>query len=76
MFGNEQKSVVLDAVKEASTQWKSAFYSGDAVGCAAQYEKNAVMQAKPFGTFTGRIEIQAFWQKPIDQDQVFLMLNI
>ena len=66
MFSDKQKATVLEAVNKASEQWKSAFNSGDAAGCAAQYEKNSVMQAKPFGTFTGTTEIQAFWQKLID----------
>ena len=66
MLTNEQTAVVLDAVKQASEQWKSAFNSGNAAGCANQYEDNAVMQARPFGTFTGIPEIQAFWQKLID----------
>ncbi|MGI9553333.1 MAG: nuclear transport factor 2 family protein, partial [Thermodesulfobacteriota bacterium] len=50
----------------ASAEWKSAFNSGNAAGCAAQYEENAVMHARPFGTFTGTAEIQGFWQKIID----------
>lgn len=58
--------VILDALDTASTKWKNAFNSGDAAGCAAQYEATAVMNAKPFGTFTGTEEIQAFWQKLID----------
>lgn len=62
----EEVDLVLNAVKTASTKWKNAFNAGDAVGCAAQYEDDAVMQAKPFGTFTGTTEIQAFWQKLID----------
>ncbi|MEC4675006.1 MAG: nuclear transport factor 2 family protein [Nitrospirota bacterium] len=62
----EQKAAVLSAVKQASVQWQSAFNSGDAAGCAAQYEKSAVMHARPFGTFMGTSEIQAFWQKLID----------
>lgn len=62
----EQAATVLDAVKQASAQWKGAFNAGDAAGCTAQYEDNAVMQAKPFGTYTGTAEIQAFWQKLID----------
>ena len=66
MVSNEQKAIVLEAVHKASEQWKTAFNSGDAAGCAGQYEKNAVMQAKPFGTFTGIAAIQAFWQKLID----------
>ena len=66
MTTNKGKTTVLEAVNTASAQWKSAFNSGDALGCAAQYEKVAVMHARPFGTFTGNIEIQAFWQKLID----------
>ena len=66
MTTTEQKTAVIDAVNKASAQWKSAFNSGDAAGCAAQYEKNAVMHARPFGTFTGSYEIQGFWQKLID----------
>ncbi len=66
MITNEQKNTVLSAVKTASEQWKSAFNSGNAAGCANQYENNAVMHARPFGTFTGTTEIQAFWQQLID----------
>ena len=66
MTTNEQKGIVLEAVNKASGQWKAAFNSGDAAGCAAQYEKDAVMHARPFGTFTGTADIQAFWQKLID----------
>ncbi len=61
-----QKTAVLNAVEKASSQWVSAFNSGDAAGCASQYEKAAVMQARPFGTFSGTAEIQGFWQKLID----------
>ena len=57
---------VLSAVKEASSKWRNAFNSGDAAGCAAQYEVNAVMHARPFGTFNGTEAIQAFWQQLID----------
>lgn len=66
MVTTEQEAIVLAAVNKASAQWKSAFNSGDAAGCATQYEKNAVMHARPFGTFSGTAEIQGFWQKLID----------
>ncbi len=52
---------VLAATKLASEKWKAAFNAGDAAGCAACYEQDAVMVAKPFGTFHGREEIEAFW---------------
>ena len=53
-------------MNKASAQWQSAFNSGDAAGCAAQYELAAVMHARPFGTFKGTSEIQGFWQKLVD----------
>ncbi len=56
----------FEAIQKASTSWKDAFNSGDAAGCAAQYETDAVMRARPFGTYKGTTEIQAFWQKLID----------
>lgn len=65
-LSNEQKEVVLAAVNNASETWKNSFNTQNAAGCADQYENDAVMHARPFGTFTGTTEIQAFWQKLID----------
>lgn len=67
MTSENQKNTLLSALDVASSAWKSAFNAGDAAGCANQYEDNAIMRADPFGTFTGREQIQAFWQKLIDQ---------
>jgi len=66
MVNDEQQKVVFDAVNKASARWQSSFNSGNAEGCAAQYESTAVMHARPFGTFTGTADIQEFWQKLID----------
>lgn len=60
-------NTLLNAVNQASENWKNAFNSGDAAGCAAQYEADATMHARPFGTFVGTEQIQAFWQQLIDQ---------
>ena len=68
MIKEEKRQAVLDALKNASEKWKLAFNSGDAEGCASQYESDAVMTAKPFGVFTGKEEIQGFWQKLVDDD--------
>ena len=65
MLTNENENKVLQAVKLASEQWKAAFNRGDYVGCAAQYEVDAVMNATPFGQFKGREAIQGFWQQLI-----------
>lgn len=64
-LSNEAREQVLQAVNIASGKWKAAFNSGDYVGCAAQYEVDAVMNAMPFGQFKGREAIQGFWQQLI-----------
>ncbi|MEM0965452.1 MAG: nuclear transport factor 2 family protein [Verrucomicrobiota bacterium] len=63
---DEERTFLLAAVKKASEQWKTAFNSGDAPGCASHYEAEAVMTAEPFGEFRGKETIQAFWQKLIE----------
>ncbi len=57
----------LERSKTGISAWQVAFNNQDAAGCAAQYAEDAVMVAKPFGTFEGREAIQAFWQNVIDQ---------
>ncbi len=61
------ESNVLERCQAAIAAWQDAFNRQDAAGCAAQYEEDAEMRAKPFGTFQGREAIQAFWQQIIDQ---------
>lgn len=56
------KSEVRRIISEGSEKWKAAFNAGDAAGCAAQYEDDAIMHARPFGTFNGTTDIQIFWQ--------------
>ena len=63
---NNQNEKVLLAIETASNEWKSAFNSGNAEGCANQYEEHAVMHARPFGTFHGREDIQSFWNNLIN----------
>lgn len=58
---------ILAACKAGISAWQQAFNSQDAAGCAAQYAEDTVMEARPFGTFTGREEIRAFWQNIMDQ---------
>ena len=66
MLNESAKNRVIEAVNTASEIWKNSFNSGNANGCAMQYEEDAVMIATPFGTFSGRAEIEAFWQKLIE----------
>ena len=58
---------VLEACKEGIATWQKAFNNQDAKGCAEQYNDNAVMQARPFGSFEGRHTIESFQQGIIDQ---------
>jgi len=58
---------LLAAVRQASARWVRAFNSGDAEGCTQQYSEDAVMQVKPFGTYTGHTEIKAFWTNLVAQ---------
>lgn len=62
---NEQQ--ILNACKAGIATWQNAFNKQDAKGCAAQYSKNAVMHARPFGTFKGTEKIESFWQDIIEQ---------
>ena len=66
MVGEMQRQAPLRAVQRASDEWKAAFNSGSADGCASHYEVDAVMTSNPFGVYHGRDEIQRFWQKLID----------
>ncbi|MCL9782911.1 nuclear transport factor 2 family protein [Vibrio sp. S4M6] len=58
---------ILNRSQQGIAAWQAAFNRQDAKGCADQYAEDAVMVAKPFGTFKGREQIQAFWQNIIDQ---------
>ncbi|NRF29686.1 nuclear transport factor 2 family protein [Vibrio coralliilyticus] len=58
---------VLEACQAGIEAWKAAFNRQDAKGCAEQYAEGTTMIAKPFGTFEGCEQIQAFWQNIIDQ---------
>ena len=62
----DNHDTLIAAVQTASAKWIAAFNAGDADGCTAAYEKDAVMNAEPFGTFTGHEQIHAFWTKLID----------
>lgn len=50
---------------DTAQAWAKAFNSGDAVAATAFYEADAVMNARPFGTYKGTTEILAFWTKLI-----------
>jgi len=57
-----EKDNVKQEVLERSSKWIASFNEGDVDACIAAYKNDAVMNAKPFGTFTGIEEIDAFWR--------------
>ncbi len=59
---DDHSTVLRREVLTASQQWIANFNKGDVDACVAAYVPNAVMEAKPFGTFTGTQEIDAFWR--------------
>ena len=62
---SHRNNAVVAAAQAASEKWKAAFNRGDAAACAACYEEGALVIAKPFGSFTGRSEIESLWAKVI-----------
>ena len=62
---NNQLTKTKESVIQGSNKWKKSFNEGNATGCADCYEDNAIMTAKPFGTFEGKEAIRQFWDKLI-----------
>eukprot|EP01059_Diplonema_ambulator_P031125 TRINITY_DN562_c0_g2_i1.p1 TRINITY_DN562_c0_g2~~TRINITY_DN562_c0_g2_i1.p1 ORF type:complete len:887 (+),score=180.57 TRINITY_DN562_c0_g2_i1:316-2661(+) len=54
-------SATLDATSAATMKYQAAFNAGDSSALAAFYEDDAVLEATPFGTFSTKTLIQAFW---------------
>ena len=59
---NKQKKVE-EEVLQASKNWITSFNSGNTTKVTNGYTENAIMVAKPFGTFNGREAIGEFWTK-------------
>jgi uncharacterized protein (TIGR02246 family) len=53
-------------VLTASREWIKNFNAGNARACADGYSEDAVMEAKPFGTYKGRENIYNFWKDLIE----------
>jgi len=67
MTNTATDNAILNACKKGISDWQTAFNKQDAKGCAAQYQENCVMTAKPFGVFEGRQAIEDFWQGIMNQ---------
>jgi ketosteroid isomerase-like protein len=53
---------IKQAVLLCSQKWIESFNKGDVDACVAGYQPDAVINAKPLGTFKGTQEIDAFWR--------------
>ena len=59
---NDTSTTLRNEVFKASQEWIAHFNKGDTDACVEGYLPEAVMEAKPFGTFTGTQEIDDFWR--------------
>ena len=59
---NTNYNTVSNEVLRASRQWITNFNEGNVDACVAGYLPDAVMEAKPMGTFRGTPEIEGFWR--------------
>lgn len=56
------EQTVRDEVFAASQQWIANFNRGDVDACVGAYTADAVIKAKPLGTFQGTQAIDDFWR--------------
>ncbi len=59
---SETENSAKEQVLRRSKAWIESFNRSDVDACVAAYQADAVMNAKPLGTFTGHEEIDAFWR--------------
>ena len=59
---NSSQETVRAEVSARSQNWIKNFNHGNADACIAAYQPDAVMQAKPMGTFVGLDAISGFWK--------------
>lgn len=59
---DENLTTVRNEVLRASQEWIAHFNMGNVDACVAAYLPNAVIEAKPMGTFSGTQEIDDFWR--------------
>ena len=55
-------ATIRKEVLAVSQQWIANFNKGDIDACVAGYHPDAIMEAKPMGTFKGTQAIDGFWR--------------
>ena len=61
-MNNELQDAIRKEVRICSQNWIESFNRGDVDACVAAYKPDAIMHAKPMGTFTGQNAIDGFWR--------------
>jgi ketosteroid isomerase-like protein len=61
-MGTRHESLCNEVLK-CSQQWIEAFNQGNVTACIAAYTTEAIMHAKPMGTFHGIEAIENFWKE-------------
>lgn len=65
MSDTNREKIIEQALK-SSRNWITNFNNGNARACIDAYTSDAVMNAKPFGTYKGIQEIESFWKPFIE----------
>ncbi len=58
----DNETSIKQSVLKCSQNWIKSFNAGNVDSCLAGYQSDAVINAKPLGTFKGIAEIDAFWR--------------
>ncbi len=61
-MSQEQQATIQEAVLASSQKWIASFNRGDTDACVEAYTADAVIHAKPMGTFRGKRTIDDFWR--------------
>ena len=63
---NEEEKI-RNQIKQASKLWRGGFNRKDVEYCSYMYTNDAVMHARPFGSYIGRDQIYEFWRGMIQR---------
>ncbi len=65
-MSDTNREKMIEQVLNSSRNWIANFNNGNARACIDAYTNDAVMNAKPFGTYKGIGEIESFWKPFIE----------
>ena len=74
-LSTSDRAALIAEVSATSNAWIASFNAGNAEACAAGYEQDALMEAKPIGEYKGHDEIFTFWHSFIDSGAAELVYS-